>query len=425
MTIHILNKNHGKSAGRLMREYAQSLDRRNQRRHEFWILTCYVDLDLIEKYSDYLLGEVRLTDIYLAFNFSEIYKKGPKDTNNRLLSIQDNLKVKGINFEWRALASSKLVHSKGYALIQRASDEVAGGVTLTTSANFTAPGFKGENVEIGYVSTKKKDIKDFESAYDYLWDALGSDMDSAVLKQEEYLLKFALLSSGLFLHKWSGTLSQQIGIRYKLTPLAKEKGTIAPELAAVGFEAGDTFTRQVLNMGALPEKEIPRSFVTRFTIETYWGRWCPADAWNTLSNTFEGASQFIDKFQMATEDGILEQVISEATVVQAALAKAGLIEPVKQDHLESWADRIRELRSNHRRLERFFIGYEAHELPYSIEQISDVTELFESLREAIELSRATNIAKEKVILAIEEADPDFIRLTDEELQIVSAMNNDA
>lgn len=68
-----------------------------------------------------------------------------------------------------------------------------------------------------------------------------------------------------FLHKWAGTISQQIGIKYKLTSLAKEKGTIAPELVEVGFEAGDSFTRQVLELGELLEKEVPKTFITRFT----------------------------------------------------------------------------------------------------------------------------------------------------------------
>lgn len=368
MSIYVLSKEHGKSAGKLIAETAQSLDKIKQRRHELWILTCYVEFDLVEEYADYLHKNIRITDVYLAFNFSEIYKSGPSSTAEKLIQVTNRLKKKGIHFEWKALASSKLVHSKGYALIQRSNGAVSGGVVLTTSANFTVPGFKGGNIEIGYLSTKNKDINDFETTYDYLWDNLGNEIDSAIFKQEKYLLKFALLSSGLFLHKWSGNLSQQIGIRYELTPLAKEKGTIAPELAAVGFEAGDTFTRHVLNMSELPAKEIPRSFITRFTIETYWGRWCPIDAWDALSKSFEGANQFIQQFQSATEESVLGDAKEKAFAVQNDLVTKGLIKPVKEDHLENWITRIQELRSNHRRLQRFYIGYEAHELPYTIEQ---------------------------------------------------------
>jgi hypothetical protein len=55
MSIQILNKVHGKSAGKLLKEAVQSFDRKKQRRHEFWILSCYVDLDLVEEYIDYLM----------------------------------------------------------------------------------------------------------------------------------------------------------------------------------------------------------------------------------------------------------------------------------------------------------------------------------------------------------------------------------
>lgn len=428
MSIYILNKELSKSArklsksaGKLIAETARSLDRIRQRRHELWILTCYVEFDLVEVYVGYLLKDIRITDVYLAFNFSEIYKDGPNKTAERLKKITNSLEKKGINFEWKALASSKLVHSKGYALIQRSHGTVSGGVVLTTSANYTVPGFKGGNIEIGYLSTKKIDINDFEATYDYLWENLGRDIDSAVFKQEEYLLKFALLSSGLFLHKWSGSLSQQIGIRYELTPLAKERGAIAPELAAVGFEAGDTFTRQVLNMSELPAKEIPRSFTTRFTIETYWGRWCPIGAWDVLSKSFEGADQFIQQFETATEESALREAKEKAIAVQSDLIAKGLIKPVNENHLENWAARINDLRSNHRRLERLYIGYEAHELPYSIDKKPEIQELFDSLMEAIELSKAKNISKRKVAEAMKKANPDLIALTKDEVKMVREM----
>jgi hypothetical protein len=418
MSIYILNKEHGKSAGKIMSETAQKLTRVKQRRHELWILTCYIELDLIEDFVDYLLETIRITDVYLAFNFSEIYKRGPKNTVEVLKQVAARLKNKGIGFEWKALASSKLVHSKAYALVQRSSGATTGGVVLTTSANFTVPGFTGENIEIGYVSTKNKDINEFVAVYDYLWEHLGGDIDAAIFNHQEYLLQFAVLSSGIFLHKWSGSISQQIGIKYELTPQAKEKGTIAPELAAVGFEAGDSFTRQVLNMSALPAKEVPGEFIKRFTIETFWGRWCPLDAWDALSESFEGANQFIEQFKGATEDGILLAAQREALEVQNDLVSRGLIMKVKDGHIENWAGRIKELRSNRRRLERFYIGYEAHALPYAIEQKSEIHELFDSLIEAVGLSKATNIAKEKVIAATKKADPDLISLTNEEVQIV-------
>lgn len=421
MSIHILNKEHGKSAGKVLSEAVQSFQRKKQRRHELWILSCYIDMDLIESYVSHLRKNVRITDVCLAFNFAEIYKIGPMDTKDKLLSVQSNLKGMGIDFEWKALVSSKLVHSKGYAIIQRVNDKIKDGVVLITSANFTNPGFKGGNIELGYISTKKQDLKDFENKYDYLWDEIGTDISTAVFKQNNFLFKFALLSSGVFIHKWSGSLSQQVGIKYELTELAKEKGTIAPELAAVGFEAGDTFTRQVLNLSELPQKEVPSSFIKRFTIETYWGRWCPGDAWKRLSSTFEGSEEFIEEFQSAVEEETLIEIKDDAYLVQEKLAEQGLIKKVKEDHLNRWVNRVQELSSNVDRLERIFTGYEVHKLPYSVEQKSDIIELFGSLEETVELSKAKNIAKEKIMSAISSGNLNSIKLTSEEELLIDEM----
>jgi hypothetical protein len=134
------------------------------------------------------------------------------------------------------------------------------------------------------------------------------------------------------------------------------------------------------------------------------------------------AQQFITQFKKATTEDVLSKIKDEALEIQKDLIEKSLINPVKPDHLENWVLRIQELRTNHRRLERFFTGYEAHELPYSIEQKSDVIDLFKSLEEAIELSKATNVAKNKIVSAIKDADPDLIRLTDEEKKIIKDMS---
>jgi len=102
MSIHILNKEHG-TAGKILSESVQSFQRKKQRSHELWVLSCYIDIDLIESYVNHLLKSVQITDVYLAFNFAEIYKIGPIETKDKLLSIQSNLKEIGVDFEWKSI----------------------------------------------------------------------------------------------------------------------------------------------------------------------------------------------------------------------------------------------------------------------------------------------------------------------------------
>ena len=421
MNIYKLHNDFGQSARELVVSAAKSFRGRTRGSHELWILTCYIDFDLIEECISELIRDIRLTKVYLAFNYSEIYKYGPRKTEKKLRSIQDKLR-RTCQFKWRAIASSNLMHGKSYALVQEADDR-PNGMLLVTSANFTRPGFEGENIEICYRSTRMRDIREFQETYRALWDEFGRGIDSSIFREEQYLLEYALLSSGKFIHKWSFNVRQHIGIKYVLTKRAKELGTVPPALEAIGFEAAaDTFTRQVIEWDDLPRKEVPRSFINRFTIETFWGRWCPTDAWNTLCGSFGNADESIRKFQAATKPRLIEKKKSEACKVQRDLVKQGLIEAVGKDHLERWATRVSELRADHRQLRRYFVGYDAHDLPYQIEQKREIRELYRNIEEAVEASKKKNIAKKKIKLVRKQCNAELIHLSAEEKDIIRRMS---
>lgn len=399
----------------------EPFERNRQRRHELWVLTCYISLPVVKKFLIKLKESIRVTDCYLSFNFSEIFKEGPSATEERLGEIRKWCKRFKINFEWRALSSSSLVHSKGYAVIQRVNGDITAGATLVTSANFTESGFFGGNVEFGYISTKKRDAKEFEECYDELWDKFGSPIDLEKVKEQDYLLKYSVLASGVFLHKWSGSLSQLVGIKYSLTEEAKERGSIAPELQELGFESGDTFTRQVLPLKELPAKEIPRQFITSFTIETYWGRWCPKEAWNAIKQRLRGADPFISAFKNATTSKKMDEIMKEAKETQEKLVKRELIKEVPSDHIERWRERINNLRDNEGRLERLFTGYEGHVLPYEFEHTAQVNELFDSLLETIDLSGKQSKAMSKVHTTLEFGTLDDLNLLEEDIEQIEQM----
>ena len=417
MNIHILHSDREQSAKELLCSAARKFPKRKKRHHELLILSCYIDLDMIEECVNDFLSIVRLRKVQLAFDFSEVYKHGPRKTEDTLRSIQNNL-GDAIQFTWEALAFTHLMHGKAYSLVQTTGDKLSHGALLVTSANFTRPGFEGENVEIGYFSTKDQDILDFSQYYGALCSNFGREVTSTVLKEQEYLMEYALLASGTFIHKWSGNLRQLVGIRYELTPQAKKMSTMPPELEAIGFEAANTVTRQVLKLDDLPERGIPRSFIRRFTIETYWGRWCPTDAWNAIQSSLGNADKFVHEFRKATKKKKLKTILIEAHRVQNDLVNRGLIRKVSEDHLENWSARISELRSHSRRLRQLYSGYDAHDLPYRIEQKKEVRELFRNLEEQIGLTKNKNIAKRKFILAREHGDSGRIRLTTDEREVI-------
>jgi hypothetical protein len=403
MSIHLLGK--GRTIDlppkQLLLENAGKISRQNDLQNDLYILTCYIEFSIIERTIRDLSERVKLSNVHLAFNFSEIYKDGgPIETEKKLKKIQRDLKDNlEIDFSYTMLASSSLVHGKAYAIIQRSEYKTVAGNVLVTSANFTKSGFtRGNNVELGYVSENLSDLLEFKEVFEKLKSLLGSGTEEAIFRQEDNIFRFALLSSGVFLHKWTGNLKQHVGIKYSLTALAKNNGAIkvSPELEEIGFKASDSSTRQVLDLGELPRKLVPAQFISRFTIETYWGYWCPQNAWKILCSGFSESHIFLEKLREVTTSERLEEIRQEASVTQNKLIEKGLIEPVAANHLENWVERVSELREDSHRLERFFTGYVSHELPYTIEQREEIQDLFKSLTESINLSKRMNITKKKV-----------------------------
>jgi hypothetical protein len=423
MSIHLMGKRKpiGLSPKQLLLEHATKISRQNNLLNDLYILTCYIEFSIIKETIRELSEKVKICNVHLAFNFSEVYKDcGPIETEKKLKEIQRDLKNDlEINFSYTMLASSSLVHGKAYAIIQRSESETVGGNVLVTSANFTKSGFtRGNNVELGYMSDNLSDISEFKEVFEKLQFLLGNSTEEAIFRQEENMFMFALLSSGVFLHKWNGNLKQHIGIKYSLTSLAKNNGAIkvSPELEELGFKASDSSTRQVLDLGELPKKLVPPKFISAFTIETYWGHWCPRNVWDTLYAGCSGSHIFLEHFKILTRRERLEEIKEEASVIQNKLVEKGLIEPVPANHLENWVERVSELRDDSHRLERFFTGYTSHELPYSIEQKKEIKDLFENLQESITLSKNMNTTKKKVQNSISKKSLNSIRIQDVEIR---------
>lgn len=407
MKILPFSRKHGVTPKEVFLEGVDSLDKRQQRRHELWILSCYVDLKAVQALVRDLAERVRLVEVYLAFDYSEVYRYGPSNLNKELGYLKQSCTKRDIEFDCCFLTvPSGLVHAKGYAVFQRVEEEIADGVLLLGSANLTSPGFMdGRNVELGTLTRQITHLRSFERTFDALWEELGKDkIDDAVLARDSDLFKFALLSSGVFLHQWDGNLRQLVGIRYKI--VNEEKWSQLPDdLKAEGFELSKTLTRQVLKLDELPKRSLPGDFIRNFTIDTALGRWCPAEAWDKVAHPQSDA--YLDAFKAATADDVLERQAGEASIRQEQLVREGFIAEVDSDHLQNWARRIRNLRDSPDRLARLHTGYEAFSMPFDAKCKDDIEALFESLEVSLESRTHSNWATRAVhaCIAAKSLDP--------------------
>lgn len=440
-SIYLLNKNIGNeyyaTAKAALIDLCSELNKPKQHNHELLILTCYVNLELVKEFVRSMNKCVKVSKVSILFDFSEVYRIGPKNVNIQIQSISKYLDYKGICFEYAYLFSSSLVHSKGYAIVQKdGSGKIIDGVSLITSANFTNPGFLGENVELGQASNGKKIVKEFIETFVFLKERFGkTSLKREIFKQEEYLFRYALLESGVFLHKWTGNLKQDLSIVYNLTESTQRniKNGVPFDLDVNSFSLGKKLMRQIIDVDSLPEKIIPRSFITSYTIETFWGRWCPREAWNYLiclvnpkvneeDNTKFGL--FLNKFKEKTSDVVLESKKKEAQPIQDDLQRNGHIIPVQTNHLDKWVEKVSQIRDEgNDRLKRYFLGYENSDLPYTVEQKESVNKLFNNLKESMAISRTENRIREKVKNAIDHYDLKFLDLDEEDAEFIKSMVN--
>ena len=409
------------SAFDAMIDAVSQLEGRWLHRHELWLLSCYINLDLIEELIERLSEEIKLREVNFMFDRAELFRIGPKKVKNKLESIEKWCKSfdPSVEFNYQQISGpiGEMVHAKGYAVFQRIEGQARPGFVMVTSGNLTRRGFTGGgNIELAYLSHRVGDIEQFERLYNDMWEKNGKNISLDIAEEEMALFKYALLSSGRFLHKWDRTLSSLIGVRYSLTKSAKERIAIKdPDLIELGFELEkDTITKQYLNISNLPPKELPGNFIRNSTIETLLGRWCPQSIWAISEEQGkEEAEKYFKSFKDATTPDKLAVALKEAKKVQEILLDKQLV-TVNKGHLTRWEDRIKHLRENQEQIRRLSVGYEDFDLPYNYSDSNETRELYESLVDSIDLSRRANLAIRKISEAIEMMSLQYLDLSNEE-----------
>lgn len=402
MAISIFSKNH-ESLIKVITASVDNFERKKLHRHELWILTCYINIGLIEELANVIKNSVKLTNIYVVFDISEAHKNGIENVLAQFNTLKSNLFESKISLEYMALDTSGLSHCKGYALYQRVNDKIEDGIVVITSANFTKSGFWGnKNIEIGYVTNKKADLQKFEFLYNSIWTDYGvANLDSELIIEDENSLQFALLQGGIFLHKWEGSISQQIGLRYYLTDKAKTQRSIIEGIEGLDIEAEDTITHQILNLSNLPKKALPKNFTRMFTIDTNWGRWCPSTFWDNIVPLMGDFSDFQDSFKENTTEDELDKALARVLSTQLRLMNDGIIKSIQPDTLTQWKRKILNLRESKSKLERIFTGYSPSQMPFDISNTKEIGALFNSLMESINLSTNRNVTMKKFLIAYE------------------------
>ena len=184
-------------------------------------------------------------------------------------------------------------------------------------------------------------------------------------EKEEFSFKYALLLSGVFVHKWNENLSQYLSVRYRLSKQGKERISNRALMQA-GFNIETAaISKRYFRFNYTP-KNVDNDLIRNYGIETYLGYWIPL----SVSSKMFAQDKF-DEFKNRLFLEIKNQHLEiEANIKEDLnyLTSEGLIEEPTTNPVQSFNNKIRELANNELKLKRIYSKYELFPLPFDITQ---------------------------------------------------------
>jgi hypothetical protein len=243
----------------------------------------------------------------------------------------------------------RLLHAKANAAI-RPGDQQKKGFIVVTSGNATQRGLglvEASNLELATTTTDVSALANFERLIGDL--AKNAVSPQYALKHDTFLLGLALFSSGVFYHRWQGSLSAEI--RFKLTLTAK--GRKARASNAQDFRGflpdGDTISRDPLGIESIfkkAPKPFPRAFWRTYSVDTLLGYWLPRPIAVLVDRKLsDDVEPYMDAIQKCTTAKKLATILKGLNADVEGLRESKLI---KEDHsaVTAWADRVADFRQN-------------------------------------------------------------------------------
>jgi hypothetical protein len=408
MTIHLQVNKKDSYLQNVFVDATKNLRWRNGRSHKLFILSCYIDFKAIKNLIVKLKDELPIIKIGLAFEFYEAFRsRRPNETKKELESLEKWCNKQEIKFEWRAIRAGALMHAKGYALVQVLEGGYGDGIVCVGSGNATFPGLgqrkhngmQRSNVELFQISINGNEVIEFLNIWNQL-EEYERNLDAASSKADDYEFAYMLLASGVFLHDWRDSLRSKVGIKYTLTPEGGKAISVDEELKRLGLNVDmATMTRNPLvTVDFSLTRSMPSSFTRMYTVDSLMGRWCPRSIWSIVEENIEvdvDFNKFLKSFINATEPEKLNACAEEEEKISCRLVERGIVTLVER-RIESWVEKIRELRENEDMLKRIFLKFESFDLPYDFSAREEVTNLHESLVETLAIKNNMSFIAEKI-----------------------------
>lgn len=356
-----------------------------RRYHTLHLCSCYFDHDAARKLITEVQEFARISDVRIFIDRRAAIEYGGDYLQEICDSFQD------VEVSINAVESNNLFHSKVYALV--ALDDhgsVVSGSIVLGSANLTGAGLirQGGNYECLIDSQDAEILEEHLSQLNKL-KVLSPQQLNRFSRKEEFSFKYALLQSGLFVHKWNDNLEQYLSIRYRLSENGKSRITDQSlEVAGFNIETA-TVSKRYFRFDYVPEHlDNTENLLRNYGIETYLGHWLP---YSVSESMFDANALDIFKERLFSEinkqgNGIEINIKKDYEY----LLQEGLIEEPEINPVDSFKSKLDSLTNNELKLKRIYSKYELFYLPFDIQQKDDIFYLFDEMIDVSESRKRKN-----------------------------------
>lgn len=394
-----INQSDGAHKMRSLVHALTAVDRR--RLYSLSIATCYCNPKALRAFIDAILGHLRISKISVYLDRKDALRIGCDE----LWSLQEDY---GVILSISAVRAGRLFHTKGYCLARCDGDNLIEGRLAIGSANLTNPGLisSNGNIESIWICTETPLIAQFldffkdKSLLIPLDELTAFSLDDSTDALVDF--QYALLTLGVFSHKWSTTLNKYFSVRYQLNEEGRRTARTQADLR--GFEAeAVTIAKTYFNFDVSSWRPADDHLTTKFGIECFLGRWVP----KSVFRGNEKAEEQLEKFRRALFDELnarMSKLEREILGDYEAFIQDGIIDELNTGPISKFHRHIEDLKTDDDLLYRILSGRYFFELPYDIGNTEGIDETYEDILLTVKLSKKKNKSMKAVIQADESRD---------------------
>ena len=356
------------------------------------VATCYCTPQAVCEFIEAIRAKVNSVGIFLYVDRRTAISIGQTELSELENAYPDLLSV-------YAVKAGRLFHTKGYCLAAYADDEPVHGRLAIGSANPTNAGLtEGHgNIESLAIHSDIATINGFLEFFDNEENLIDLDELTDFSPDDTTDFQYALLTCGLFSHKWAATLPAYFAVRFRLNEEGRRRAQEGVDTPGFQMEAA-TIAKSYFDFNLHGWQPSDRNLVRNFGIECFLGHWIP----KSMIEDDEENNELFDQFKSALFEELESTIDSNCREIcqdRDSLMQEGIIDEPETDPAQSFRDRIASLRHDRDQLFRIWSGRHFFEFPYDLGDVDAIQETFEDILRTARRRRRRNRSMNAVLEA--------------------------